>query len=133
MGAHHVVNSRDPEALKEIAGRLDVVLSTASADLDWSIYLEALRPKGRLHFVGAAPSPVSIHVSSLIGEQKSISGSPLGSPATTQKLLNFAQRHSIEPVIETYPFSQINEAMEPLHSGKPRYRIVLGPDIGRTG
>ncbi|NJN20080.1 MAG: alcohol dehydrogenase, partial [Leptolyngbya sp. RL_3_1] len=64
----------------------------------------------------------------LIAGQKSISGSPLGSPATTQKMLDFAQRHSIEPVIETYPFSQINEAMEHLHSGKPRYRIVLTPD-----
>jgi uncharacterized zinc-type alcohol dehydrogenase-like protein len=128
MGANHVVNSRDPEALKAIAGSLDVILSTASADLDWGTYLSALRPKGRLHFVGVAPSPVSSHVFPLIAGQKSISGSPLGSPATTQKMLNFAQRHSIEPVIETYPFSQVNEAMEHLHSGKPRYRIVLTPD-----
>jgi uncharacterized zinc-type alcohol dehydrogenase-like protein len=128
MGANHVVNSRDPEALKAIAGSLDVILSTASADLDWGTYLAALRPKGRLHFVGVAPSPVSSHVFPLIAGQKSISGSPLGSPATTQKMLNFAQRHSIEPVIETYPFSQVNEAMEHLHSGKPRYRIVLTPD-----
>ncbi len=128
MGANHVVNSRDPEALKAIANSLDVIISTASADLDWGTYLAALRPKGRLHFVGVAPSPVSSHVFPLIAGQKSISGSPLGSPATTQKMLNFAQRHSIEPVIETYPFSQINEAMEHLHSGKPRYRIVLTPD-----
>ncbi|NJN22007.1 MAG: NAD(P)-dependent alcohol dehydrogenase [Leptolyngbya sp. RL_3_1] len=128
MGANHVVNSRDPEALKAIANSLDVIISTASADLDWGTYLAALRPKGRLHFVGVAPSPVSSHVFPLIAGQKSISGSPLGSPATTQKMLDFAQRHSIEPVIETYPFSQINEAMEHLHSGKPRYRIVLTPD-----
>jgi uncharacterized zinc-type alcohol dehydrogenase-like protein len=128
MGANHVVNSRDPEALKAIASSLDAIISTASADLDWGTYLETLRPKGRLHFVGVAPSPVSSHVFPLIAGQKSISGSPLGSPATTQKMLNFAQRHSIEPVIETYPFSEVNEAMEHLHSGKPRYRIVLVPN-----
>jgi uncharacterized zinc-type alcohol dehydrogenase-like protein len=128
MGANHVVNSRDPEALKAIASSLDAIISTASADLDWGTYLETLRPKGRLHFVGVAPSPVSSHVFPLIAGQKSISGSPLGSPATTQKMLNFAQRHSIEPVIETYPFSEVNEAIEHLHSGKPRYRIVLVPN-----
>ncbi len=57
--------------------------------------------------------------------QKSISASPLGSPATTARILNFAARHSIEPVTEFFPFEQVNEAMERLRSGKARYRIVL--------
>lgn len=128
MGANHVVNSRDSAALKAIANSLDVILSTVSADLDWSIYLDALRPQGKLHFVGVAPSPVGTHVFPLIAGQKSISATPLGSPATTMTMLNFSQRHSIEPIIETFPFSQINEAMDRLRNGKPRYRVVLTPD-----
>jgi uncharacterized zinc-type alcohol dehydrogenase-like protein len=128
LGAHHVVNSRDGEALGAIANSLDVIISTVSVDLDWAVYLNALRPQGRLHFVGVAPSPVSTHVFALIGGQKSISGSPLGSPATIRTMLDFTHRHSLEPVIETFPFSQINAAMEKLRSGKPRYRIVLTPD-----
>ncbi|RZM75363.1 NADPH-dependent aldehyde reductase Ahr [Leptolyngbya iicbica] len=127
MGAHHVVNSRDPEALGAIANSLDAIISTVSADLDWSVYINALRPKGRLHFVGVAPSPISTHVFPLIAGQKSLSATPLGSPANTATMLDFTQRHSIEPIIETFPFSQINEAMEKLRSGKPRYRIVLTP------
>jgi uncharacterized zinc-type alcohol dehydrogenase-like protein len=128
MGANQVVNSTDPEALKAIAGSLDVIISTVSADLDWSVYIEALRPKGRLHFVGVAPSPISTHVFPLIAGQKSISATPLGSPATTATMLDFTRRHSIEPIIETYPFSKVNEAMDRLRNGKPRYRIVLTPD-----
>lgn len=128
LGADQVVNSRDPEALKAVANSFDVIISTVSADLDWSVYIEALRPKGRLHFVGVAPSPVSTHVFPLIAGQKSISATPLGSPATTITMLDFSQRHSIEPVIETFPFSQVNEAIEHLRNGKPRYRIVLTPD-----
>lgn len=127
MGANQVVNSRDPEALQAVANSFDVILSTVSADLDWSVYIAALRPTGKLHFVGVAPSPVCTHVFPLIAGQKSISASPVGSPATTMTMLNFSQRHSIEPIIETFTFSQVNEAMDYLRNGKPRYRIVLTP------
>jgi len=61
----------------------------------------------------------------MIAGQKSLSGSPLGSPITTTKMLNFACRHDIEPITETFSFEQVNEAMEKLRNGKPRYRLVL--------
>ena len=125
LGANHFINSKDPEALKSVANSFDFIISTVSADLDWSIYISLLKPKGRLHFVGVAPSPVASHVFPLIAGQKSISGSPLGSPATTAKMLDFAARHEIEPVVEIYPFSEVNEAMARLKSGKARYRIIL--------
>lgn len=125
LGANHFVNSRDPEAIKSIASSFDVILSTVNADLDWATYITALRPKGRLHFVGVAPSPVSSQIFPMIAGQKSITASPLGSPATTAKMLDFAARHGVEPITELFPFEQINEAMEKLRSGKPRYRLVL--------
>lgn len=128
MGADHVVNSRDPEALKAIANSLDAIISTVAVDLDWSVYINALRPMGKLHFVGVAPSPISTHVFPLISGQKSISATATGSAATGKVMLDFTKRHSIEPVIETFPFSQVNQAMEHLRNGKPRYRIVLVPD-----
>ena len=57
--------------------------------------------------------------------QRSISSSPVGSPANIAQMLDFAARHSIKPVIESYRFDQVNEAMERLRSGQARYRIVL--------
>jgi uncharacterized zinc-type alcohol dehydrogenase-like protein len=42
-------------------------------------------------------------------------------------MLNFAARHHIEPTVENYRFSEINEALEKLRQGKARYRIVLTP------
>ncbi|MBW4635384.1 MAG: NAD(P)-dependent alcohol dehydrogenase [Iphinoe sp. HA4291-MV1] len=125
LGANHFINSRDPNALKSVENSFDLILSTVNADLDWSTYITCLRPKGRLHFVGVVPNPVSSHVWPLITAQKSISGSPLGSPATIATMLDFAARHEIEPVIETFEFDQVNEALERLHSGKARYRLVL--------
>lgn len=125
LGAKHFVNSRDAQAIEAVANSFDLIVSTVSADLDWGMYINALRPKGRLHFVGVTPNPIQANVFPLIMGQRSLSGSPLGSPATTAKMLDFAARHGIEPVTETFAFSQVNEAMAHLAAGKARYRIVL--------
>jgi uncharacterized zinc-type alcohol dehydrogenase-like protein len=125
LGADHVVNTREKDALKSLAGKFDFILVAANADLDWASYIHALRPRGRLQFVGVAPSPVATHIFPLIAGQKSISGSPLGSPATTAKMLDFAVRHKIEAVTELFPLEKVNEALERLRSGKVRYRAVL--------
>ena len=125
FGADHFVNSRDPKALEEIAGSFALILSTVSASLDWNAYIAALRPKGRLHIVGIVPQPVSVEVIPMVLGQKSVTYRSGGSPATTAKMLEFAVRHRIQPTIETFEFSQVNDAMEKLRNGKPRYRLVL--------
>jgi len=79
-----------------------------------------------LHFVGATLDPLDLGVFPLIMGQRSISGSPVGSPANIARMLKFASRHNIQPVIEKFSFDQVNEALAHLHEGKARYRIVLG-------
>jgi alcohol/geraniol dehydrogenase (NADP+) len=129
MGARHAVNSRDSAQLQKLAGSLDFILSTVNVTMDWPAIIGALAPKGRLHLVGAVLEPIPVAAFSLIGGQKSISGSPLGSPATVATMLEFCARHDIAPWIETFPLSRVNEALERLRSGKARYRIVLENDI----
>lgn len=125
LGAHHTLNSRDPKALEAAAGQFDLLISTVNVKLDWNLYLGTLKPRGRLHFVGATLDPLDINVFSLIMAQRTISGSPVGSPATIRKMLEFALRHNIKPVIEVFSFDQINEAIDRLRSGKAHYRVVL--------
>ena len=129
LGAHHTLNSRHPEELAKVAGSFDFILNTANADLDWNKYVAALKPKGRLHTVGAVPSPVALSVFPMILGQKSFSGSPLGSPSTTDEMLAFSARHGITPTTETFPMSRANEAIDHLRSGNARYRIVLTNDL----
>jgi uncharacterized zinc-type alcohol dehydrogenase-like protein len=128
LGADHFVATREPDALAELAGTFDMILVTVNVELDWDAYIAALRPRGKLHFVGAAPS-VSAAVFPLLSGERSIGASPLGSPATTEKMLAFAARHKIAPITESYPLSKVNDALERLRSGKARYRIVLTNDI----
>ncbi|MEB3213737.1 MAG: NAD(P)-dependent alcohol dehydrogenase [Leptolyngbyaceae bacterium] len=125
LGANHFVNSRDPEAIAAVANSFDYIISTVNVELDWDAYIAALRPRGRLHLVGAVLNPISTSLFPMLVGQKGISSSPLGSPTTTQKMLEFAARHHIEPVTEYFSFDQVNEAMDKLENGQPRYRIVL--------
>lgn len=129
LGAHDVVASSDPAALARHAGRWDFVLVTANVTLPWQKLIAALAPRGRLHFVGAVLEPVPVAAFSLIGGRKSISGSPLGRPATVVEMLEFCARHDIAPQVERFPMSRANDALERLRNGKPRYRIVLDNDF----
>jgi uncharacterized zinc-type alcohol dehydrogenase-like protein len=125
MGAHHTVDSRNADEIASVAGTFDMIISTVNVKLDWNLYLQTLKPKGRLHFVGATLEPLDVGVFGLIGAQRSISGSPVGSPGTIARMLDFAVRHDVKPVIEKFKFGQVNEALEHLRSGQAKYRIVL--------
>jgi uncharacterized zinc-type alcohol dehydrogenase-like protein len=125
FGAHRVVNSRKPEEIKKIAGSLDLLLVTVNVALDWAAMLATLRPKGQLHVVGAVLEPIPINAFDIIMTQRSVSGSPNGSPRTTAQMLDFAARHNILPQTEHFPIDRVNDAIQHLLDGKARYRVVL--------
>ncbi|MGB5436027.1 MAG: NAD(P)-dependent alcohol dehydrogenase [Maribacter sp.] len=125
MGATKVINSRNPKELESIAGSLDFILNTTNVSLDWNSYLTALAPQGKFHTVGAVLEPMAIPAFSLIMGEKTVGGSPLGSPALTRTMLEFCVRHDIYPMVEEFPMAEVNAALDHLESGKARYRIVL--------
>lgn len=129
LGAHNVVNSRDSNAMSQLAGSLDYIISTVNVPLDWQTILGTLAPKGKLLVVGAVLEPIPVPAMSLIMSQRAIGGSPIGSPTTIAKMLDFCARHQIAPQIETFPMSKVNEALDHLRAGKARYRIVLENDF----
>jgi alcohol/geraniol dehydrogenase (NADP+) len=125
LGAHHVIASTNADALAKAAGRYDFILSTVNVPMDWGAYVNCLAPRGRLHTAGAVLEPIAVGAFPLIMGQKSLSGSPVGSPATTQTMLEFCARHSIAPTCEYFPMAKINDALERVRSNKARYRVVV--------
>src|SRR4030095_16826605 len=77
-------------------------------------------------------SPCQFHAFGLIMGQKSVSGSPVGSPTAIDRMLAFSARHSVAPVVEFFPMSKVNDALEHLRSGKARYRVVLINDFAKS-
>ncbi len=129
LGAHHVISSYETESILQAANSLDLLIVTVNVSLDWAVLLKTLKPNGRLHIVGAVLEPMAIPAMDLLLGQRSVSGSPTGSPAAIKTMLEFAARHNIAPQVEHFKMSQINAAFEHLISGKARYRIVLDADF----
>ena len=125
LGAHRTLDSRDKEALKDVSGHFDLIISTVNVALNWGAYMRTLRPKGRLHFVGAVLEPLKINVMALMQKQNQVSSSPVGSPATIARMLEFAERHNVGPEVEVFDMADVNKAIDRLEHGSPRYRVVL--------
>lgn len=128
LGADHFIDSKNGDLLDKAADSFDFILSTVNVELEWRKYIAALRPKGKIHLVGAAPK-VQSSVFALIGKEATIGASPTGSPSNILTMLEFAARHGIAPKTEIMPMSEINEAFEKLEKESPSHRIVLQNDF----
>jgi alcohol/geraniol dehydrogenase (NADP+) len=125
LGAHHFVNTRDSKELKKLAGHFDFILSTINADQDWNVYVQALRPTGKLVFVGVPPKPISLQVVPLVAGMRGVAGSPSGSPWQIREMLDVAARHGVKAQTEKFAFDKVNVALNKVRKNHVRYRAVL--------
>src|SRR5207245_9745622 len=94
FGANLVVSSKDPAAIGKLGGSFDLLISTVNVKLDWDAIIGTLAPNGRLHVVGAVLDPIPVAAFSLNLQQRSVSGSPTGSPVAIAPVLDFVSPHS---------------------------------------
>lgn len=125
LGAHEFVLSSDPTELKAQAGKLDFILVTAFAPLDWPTYLAMLRPHGKLCFVGAILQPLTVPIFDLMFGHKSVCGSVIGGRAMISEMLEFSARQNIHAMTEVMPMERCNDAVAKVRNNLARYRMVL--------
>lgn len=125
LGAHEVILSKNQEEMNAHVGTFDFILDCVSAEHDINAYLALLAPEGNLTLVGAPEKPLPVSSFSLIMGRKSLSGSPIGSIAETQEMLDFCGKHGITSDVEIIPIQKINEAYERLLKGNVKYRFVI--------
>ncbi|GAB2647136.1 NADPH-dependent aldehyde reductase Ahr [Saccharopolyspora gloriosae] len=125
FGATDFIATSEEGALREAANSFDFVLSTVSADLPWDDYLGVLRPRGTLCVVGVPPGPIAAATMSLLPEEKRIAGGVTASPTRNRQMLEFAARHGITAAVETFPISDVEQALDRVRRGAARYRVVL--------
>ena len=125
LGAHHFINTRETAEMKKVARSFDLVLSSVSADQDWQALVNTLRPKGTLCVVGVPPSPIALQAFPLIGAQRAVAGSPIGSPRDLHEMLDVAARHNVKALTERFKMADANDAIARVKKSKVRYRAVL--------
>jgi D-arabinose 1-dehydrogenase-like Zn-dependent alcohol dehydrogenase len=125
LGAAEVASSTNAREIRAHAGRLEFLLCTVPARLDWITYLETLKPNGVLCLVGAPPGLLQLPASQLLSSQRAICGSDIGSPSAIREMLVFAAEHGIGAQVETVPMSDVNVALQRVRENRVRYRMVL--------
>lgn len=125
FGATDFIATRGTDELSKAARRFDFILCTVTADLPWDLYMAALRPGGKLCMVGIPDKPIAFSPWSVIAGEKAVVGGQPGSVDETQQMLEFAARHGVKPVIETFPMAEANRALDHTRQGKARFRAVL--------
>lgn len=125
FGAEHYVNTSDEGALDELKRSFDLILNTVSVPLDLGTYLELLKPRGVMVYVGLPPESLPLHIGALIGGRKVLTGSNIGGIRETQEMLDFCAEHDVTPQIEKITADQIDEAYERVVNSDVRYRFVI--------
>jgi alcohol dehydrogenase (NADP+) len=125
LGAGHYYATSDPATFTELAGTFDVILSTLSANMDASAYLNLLKVGGTLVNVGMPDKPLSVPAGLLNGARRVLAGSMIGGIAQTQEMLDFCAAHDIGAEIEVITADQIDEAYDRVVASDVRYRFVI--------
>jgi uncharacterized zinc-type alcohol dehydrogenase-like protein len=125
MGADHFGCSTDAKDIRRHFNRFDLVLSTVHARLDWTTFLQTLRPNGTLCLLGMPPGILQFPPALLVTGQRSITGSDVGGRAMIREMLRFSARHKIAPLVQKMPMAEVNAAFTRLRQNQVRYRLVL--------
>jgi uncharacterized zinc-type alcohol dehydrogenase-like protein len=125
LGAHEYIVSTDSAQMGKMAGRLDFILNTVSAQHDIGALLMALRLDGTMVMVGAPEKPLPLAAFPLLMGRRSIAGSMIGGIAETQEMLDFCAAHKVTADVEVIPVQKVNEAYDRLAKSDVRYRFVI--------
>jgi uncharacterized zinc-type alcohol dehydrogenase-like protein len=125
FGAQGFLDSSDSKAMAGAAGSFDFVISTVSGNLDWNAYLALVRPAGTLALLGLPTRTIEIDPMALLPAAKRIVGAIPAGPTENARMLEFAARTGVRPLIQTYPLERIDDALAAVRSGSVRYRAVL--------
>lgn len=132
LGAKHFVNSKNEEQMKELAGSLDFILNTISAEHQMASYLACLDTYGAMVYVGAPGEPLKVNVFSLLMGNKIVAGSNIGGIKETQEMLDFCEEKGIVADIELIKAAYIDEAYNRVVKSDVKYRFVIDIDSMRS-
>ncbi|KND02396.1 uncharacterized protein SPPG_02863 [Spizellomyces punctatus DAOM BR117] len=126
MGAHEFCTPQTTGSL----GKLDFIINTVSASLDYDYYFSLLKPTGIFCTVGAQDDKKELEIRDhtvFILRNIRFMGSLVASRGAMCKMLQFANRHGIKPVIEEDEMSAqaLDTSFDRLTKGLVRYRTVL--------
>jgi propanol-preferring alcohol dehydrogenase len=133
LGADHVVNSKDPEAVQKIMSLCggkgaDSVIDFVNAPPTVKMGLAVLRKRGNLILVGLFGGAIELSLVTIPLKAITIQGAYTGNYNDMLELLGLAQRGVINPIIsKKYGLADANVALDDLRERKILGRAVINP------
>lgn len=95
----------------------DLILNTAYIN-ELDVYVKGLAPGGKFVHAGnqRLDQPFIFDHLDLICNQKQLLGSQVGSKSETDDMLKFSVLHSILPIVEKYPWKDMQKAFDRVNS-----------------
>jgi uncharacterized zinc-type alcohol dehydrogenase-like protein len=125
LGAREAVLSTDAEAMKQHAGKYDLLIMTIPKAYPIQQYADLLKLDATMVNVGAMEPIGGIHGMMLAFGRKSFAGSVIGGIAETQEVIDYCAARNIKADIELIRPDQINQAFERVVNKDVRYRFVI--------
>ncbi|MAO10853.1 MAG: alcohol dehydrogenase [Flavobacteriaceae bacterium] len=129
LGAHHYINIKEQNAVKELQklGGAKLIVATAPHADAISSVIDGLGIDGQLICIGATPDAVEVSPMQLLMARKSVTGWPSGTAIESEDTLNFSALTDTKPMIETYKLDDVAEAFDKMMNNEARFRVVLTP------
>ena len=125
MGASDFQVIKDPEDLKPLARKFDLILNTVSAMVDINAYLGTLKIDGTLVVIGLPDAPYKVSAGAMLNGRKSLTGSMIGGMPELQEMLDFAGKHNIVSDVEVIKADYVDKAYERTVASDVKYRFVI--------
>jgi uncharacterized zinc-type alcohol dehydrogenase-like protein len=125
LGADEFCVSSDEGALDALMTSFDLVISTATANVDVNRFLDLLALDGTLVNVGVPDGQLSLSPFSLFHYRRSMAGTLIGGIAETQEMLDFCADRGIAADVEVIGADEIDAAYDRVVSGRIRFRFVI--------
>jgi uncharacterized zinc-type alcohol dehydrogenase-like protein len=126
LGAHDaLIIPRGGEPKSKPTRPFDIILNTSPAVIDLGMYINFCAADATIALVGAPSEPQCFPVFPLLTKRIRIMGSPIGGRAIMRDMLRISDEYGIVPVIEEFPLSDVNTALDKVRNNTIRYRAVL--------
>jgi len=125
LGAREAVLSTDTAAMKELATKFDLLISTVPEAFPMQPFINLLKLDGTLVNVGAMNPLEDVHGLGLARTRRSLAGSIIGGIAETQEVIDYCTTRNIKADIELIRIEDVNGAYERVVNKDVRYRFVI--------
>ena len=133
MGAHHVINTKNSEASKNIMTvcnekGVDSIIDFVNAPPTVKLDLSVIRKRGNIVLVGLFGGAVDLPLVSIPLKAITIQGAYTGNYNDLVELVDLAKKGIIKPIVSNhYVLNEANNALEDLKNRKVICRAVIIP------